>query len=80
MEIHYDLQGDAYYHLKLLSFVCRDHTRCTVQYWTEHWTHPDYTGFWETEVYIREGSRVSYIHRAITALLTHVAAIWEAAR
>ena len=26
---------------------------------------PDYTGFWETEVYIREGTRVRYIHRAI---------------
>ena len=45
MEIHYDLQGDAYYHPKLLSLVRRYHTRCTVQYRTEHWTHPDYTGF-----------------------------------
>ena len=45
VEIHYDLNGDAYYHPKLLSLVRRYHTRCTVQYWTEHWTHPDYTGF-----------------------------------
>ena len=44
-EIHYDLQGDAYYHPKLLSRVRRYHTRCTVQYRTEHWTHPDYIGF-----------------------------------
>ena len=46
----------------------------------EHWTHPDYTGFWETEVYIRKGSRVRYIHHAITARLTRAAAIWDAAR
>ena len=32
------------------------------------------------EVYIREGSRVRYIHRAITARLTCVAAIQDAAR
>ena len=45
MEIHYDLEGDAYYHPKLLTLVCHYHTRCTIQYRTEHWTHPDYTGF-----------------------------------
>ena len=66
MEIHYDLEGDAYYHPKLLSLVRSYHTRCTVQYRMEHWTHPDYTGFWETEVYIREGTQVCYIHCAIT--------------
>ena len=49
-------------------------------YRTEHWTHPDYTGFYEMEVYIREGSQVRYIHRAITAELTHAAAIRDAAR
>ena len=80
MEIHYDLQGDAYYHPKLLSLVRRYHTRCTVQYRTEHWTHPDYTDFWETKVYIYEGSRVRYIHHAITTWLTCVATIWDAAR
>ena len=80
MEIHYGLEGDAYYHPKLLSLVCRYHTRCTVQYRTEHWTHPDYTGFSETEMYIREESRVHYIHRAITARLTRAAAIWDATR
>jgi len=32
------------------------------------------------KVYIREGSRVRYIHRAITAWLTHAAAIRDAAR
>ena len=51
-----------------------------MQYQTEHWTHPDYTSFWETEVYIREGSRVRYIHHAITAWLTRVAAIRDAAQ
>ena len=66
-EIHYDLEGDAYYHPKLLALVHRYHPGGTVQYRTEHWTHPDYTGFWEMEVYIREGTRVRYIHRAITA-------------
>ena len=49
-------------------------------YWTEHWTYSDYTGFWETEVYIHEGSRVHYIHRAITARLARAAAIQDAAR
>jgi len=29
-EIHYDLEGDAYYHPKLLSLIRRYHTRCTV--------------------------------------------------
>ena len=29
-KIHYDLQGDGYYHPKLLSLVRRYHTRCTV--------------------------------------------------
>ena len=80
MEIHYDLQGDAYYHPKLLSLVRRYHTRCTVQYRTEHWTHPDYTGFWETEVHIQEGTQVRYIHHAITARLTCAAAIRDATR
>ena len=56
VEIHYDMQGDAYYRPKLLSLVRRYHTRCTVQYQTEHWIHPDYTSFWEMEVYIREGT------------------------
>ena len=79
-EIHYDLQGDAYYHPKLFSLVRRYHTRCTVQYRIEHWTHLEYTNFEEMEVYIHKGSRVRYIHRAITALLTRVAAIWDAAR
>ena len=74
-EIHYDLEGDAYYHPKLLALVHRYHARGTVQYRTEHWTHPDYTGFWETEVYIREGTRVHYIHHAIIAWLTRAAAI-----
>ena len=40
VDIHYDLQGDAYYHAKLLSLVHRYHTRCTMQYQIEHWTHP----------------------------------------
>ena len=43
-------------------------------------THPDYTDFWEIEVYIHEGSRVNYIHRAITAWLIRAAAIRDAAR
>ena len=46
----------------------------------EHWTHPDYTGFCEIEVYIHEGSWVHYIHCAITARLTRAAAIRDAAR
>jgi len=50
--IHFDLHGDAYYHPKLLSLARCYHTRCAVQYRTEHWTHPDYIGFWETEAYI----------------------------
>ncbi|XP_066374134.1 uncharacterized protein [Miscanthus floridulus] len=74
-KIHYDLQGDAYYHPKLLSLVCHYHTRCTVQYQTKHWTHPDYIGFWETEVYIHKGSQVRYFHHAITTRLTRVATI-----
>jgi len=78
--IHFDLHGDAYYHPKHLTLARRYHTRCTVQYRTEHWTHPDYIGFWETEAYIREGSRVCYIHRAITARTTRAAAIRDAAR
>jgi len=60
--------------------VHRYHPGGTVQYRTEHWTHPDYTGFWETEVYIREGTRVRYIHRATTARLTRAAVIRDAAR
>ena len=80
IEIHYDLQGDAYYHPKLLSLIRCYHNRCTVQYQMEHWTHLDYTGFWETEVYIREGTRVRYIHCAITARLTREAIIKDAAR
>ena len=32
------------------------------------------------EVYIHEGSRVCYIHRAITTWLTHAVAIRDAAR
>ena len=46
----------------------------------EHWTHPDYTGFCEMEVYICKGSQVRYIHHAIIAWLTHAIAIWDAAR
>ena len=80
MEIHYDMEGDAYYHPRLLALVQRYHPGGTVQYRTEHWTHPDYLGFWETEVYIREGTRVRYIHRAITARLTREAVIRDAAR
>ena len=78
--IHFDLHGDTYYHPKLLTLARRYHTRCTVQYRTEHWTHPDYIGFWETEAYIREGSRVCYIHRGITARTTRAAGIRDAAR
>jgi hypothetical protein len=78
--IHFNLHGDAYYHPKLLTLARRFHARCTVQYRTEHWTHPDYIGFWETEAYIREGSRVCHIHRAITARTTRAAAIRDAAR
>jgi len=78
--IHFDMHGDAYYHPKLLTLARRYHTQCTVQYRTEHWTHPDYIGFWETEAYIREGSRVCYIHHAITARTTCAAAIRDAAR
>jgi len=54
VEIHFDLHGDAYYHPKLLTLARRYHTRCTVQYRTEHWTHPDYISFWETEAYIEK--------------------------
>ena len=74
------MEGDAYYHPKLVSLVRRYHTRCTVQYRIEHWTHPDYTGFWETEVYIHEGTRVRYIHRTITTRVTRAATIWDTAR
>ena len=44
-EIHYDLEGDGYYHPRLLALVHRYHPRGTVQYRMEHWTHPDYTSF-----------------------------------
>lgn len=77
---HYDLQGDDFYHPELVTLVRRYHPRCTVQYRTERWTHPDYTEFNETEVYIRQGSRVCYIHRAITPRCTRAAAIEDAAR
>ena len=66
-EIHYDLEGDAYYHPKLLTLVHRYHPGGTIQYRTEHWTHP-------------EGTRVRYIHCAITARLTRAAVIRDAAR
>jgi len=78
--IHFDLHGDAYYHPKVLTLARRYHTRCIVQYRTEHWTHPNYISFWETEDYIREGSRVCYIHRAITARTTRASAIRDAAQ
>ena len=79
-EIHYDLEGDAYYHPRLLALVHRYHPGGTVHYRTEHWTHPDYTGFRETEVYIREGTQVRYIHHTTIAWLTCVAIIRDAAR
>ena len=44
-EIHYNLEGNAYYHPKLLSLVRLYHTRRTVEYRTGHWTYPNYTGF-----------------------------------
>ena len=80
VEIHYDMEGDAYYHPRLLVLVQRYHPGGTVQYRTEHWTHLDYTSFWEIEVYIQEGTRVRYIHRATTARLTHAAVIRDVAR
>ncbi|XP_066334620.1 putative disease resistance protein RGA3 [Miscanthus floridulus] len=44
-EIHYDLEGDGYYHPRLLALVHRYHLGGTIQYRMEHWTHPDYIDF-----------------------------------
>ena len=57
IELHYDLKGDDYYHMKLVTLVRHFHPRGIVQYRTEHWTHPSYIRFYETKVYIREGSQ-----------------------